>query len=213
MALTKTTTSAAVGAGDTSVLLTALTGLAAGSMLLIDAEMMKVVSVPSAASLPVPVLRGQDGTKQVAHVSGANAIHSATPGLDFGGPVAGAPSIVGRPASRNRTVASYGAAGAIALPTPGTDAVAIINGTAALAMTLANPLKDNDGDVLIVGGNGKAAHTITYSAGFGGNTTSSDVLTLHASQAQAVMFVAMNEVWNLVGHVAGAATVAGAGLA
>jgi hypothetical protein len=43
----------------------------------------------------------------------------------------------------------------------------MLNGTDALAMTLADPGVDNDGDVLSILGNGKAAHTVTYTAGLG----------------------------------------------
>ena len=99
--------------------------------------------------------------------------------------------------NRRREVLAYGAAGAISLPTPGSDMVAILNGTSALAMTLANPGKDQDGDVIEIIGNGKAAHTVTYTAGAGDAGTSYDVFTFDASGQCSVRFMAANERWVL----------------
>ena len=90
---------------------------------------------------------------------------------------------------------SYSATGAIALPLPGADAVAILNGTSALAMTLANPTKDMDGCVLYVVGNGKAAHTITYTAGLGNAGSGLDVGTFASGAQLCQSFIAANEIW------------------
>jgi hypothetical protein len=109
-------------------------------------------------------------------------------------------------------VQSYSAAGPIALPDPGTDAVAIINGAAALAMTLAVPGKANDGDILTIVSNGKINHTVTLAGGAGGVGVTADVFTFVNGQSGAVQFIAANETWQLLGAVAGAATVAGPGI-
>ena len=75
MSTTDTTLSSAVARDDTSILVAALTSFAANDLVKIDGECMKVVSVPSAATVPVPVIRGLQGTAQVAHVAhGANPI-------------------------------------------------------------------------------------------------------------------------------------------
>lgn len=216
MAFTLTTTSAAVGANDTTVLLTAITGLAVGSLIGIDNEILKVVSpLPSAATVPVSVLRGQEGTAQVAHVSGAQVRIGATQTnlvtADWtqsapGGPVALYPLFP-------RQFASYSAAGAITLPNIGADMVAVLNGTVALAMTIANPVTEQDGSRLTVVGNGKAAHTVTYAAGLGNVGATADVITFKADQSQAIDLIACGGFWVNTSLVAGAATVAGAGLA
>lgn len=211
MALSRTTLSAAVGVNDDRVLLAAITSLALGDFLRIDDEVMKVLEVPSAATTPVRVLRGQEGSKQTTHAISAGVVRGLA--SDFALPLAGAPSLAAVPAARVRETKSYSAAGAIALPTPGTDAHAIINGAAALAMTVAVPAVNQDGDRLLISSNGLAAHTVTFASGLGLVGATADVVTFKADQRQSIEVVAANGGWNLVGVVAGAATVAGAGLA
>lgn len=184
MALTRTTLSAAVTADSKTVLLASITGLALGQMIRVDSEKMRVTVVPSAATIPVGVYRGVDGTNVVAH--------AVTSGVAFGDPGDFTP--VTDPA-RRRLVASYGAAGAIDISAVGYDNVAIINGTAALAMTVAAPSKAADGDILIIVGNGKAAHTVTITGGLGAGGTGIDVGTFAAGGQQSIMLVAANEVW------------------
>lgn len=217
MALTQTTLSAAVAVNDTTVLLASITGLAANQYMRIDNEVLKVLSVPSAATVPVPVLRGQEGSAQVAHPTSARVEFgtggSATATPDWSQPAAGAPSIAMLPAARPRVIMSYSAAGAITLPAPGTDMVAIINGTGALAMTVAAPVSGNDGDRLTIIGNGKAAHTATFTTGLGAVGATADVATFAAGQQQGIEVMAAGVAWCGLGQVAGAATIAGVGLA
>lgn len=208
MALTTTTLASAVAVTDRLLVVASATGFAAGSLIRLDGEFCEVAK-NYVSGTTIPILRGVNGTATVAHPTSANV--TVGPAGDFAGaaPQATVPyALAGR-----RDVRSYSAAGAIALPTPGSDMVAILNGTGALAMTLAVPTKDMDGDVLTIAANGKAAHTVTAAGGFGANTTNSDIMTFHATQTTAMSCMAINGVWVLLGHVAGAATVAGAGLA
>jgi hypothetical protein len=94
---------------------------------------------------------------------------------------------------------SYSAAGAITLPTPGTNMVAVLNGTSVLAMTLANPSTAQDGDLLLIVANGKAAHTVTYTAGLGNGGAAFDVGTFSATLAMASLLVACGGFWVSVG--------------
>lgn len=218
MAFTLTTLSAAVGVNDTSILLTAITGVSVGSLLGIDNEVLKVVApLPASATVPVSVLRGQEGSPQVAHVSGAQVKIGATQTnlvtADWTQPAAGAPSAAVFPAAFPRQFASYSAAGAITLPNIGCDMVAVLNGTTILAMTLANPTTEQDGSRLTVIGNGKAAHTVTYSTGLGNVGATADVITFKADQSQGIDLMACGGFWVNLSLVAGAATVAGVGLA
>jgi len=191
MALTTTTLSSAVAVGDTTITVASATGFAAGSFVQIDQEMLRVVN-SYVSGTTISVLRGLNGTTTTAHPVTANV----TVGLasDFAIAVPGGPEIQ-QQAQRARTIASYTAAGAIALPTSGSDAVAIINGTNALAMTLANPDKTQDGDILYIVGNGKAAHTVTYTAGLGNGGANLDVLTFAAGGQQCVAVIAVNAIW------------------
>jgi hypothetical protein len=209
MALTTTTNSSAIGAGDKQIVVASATGFAAGNLCRVDNEIMRVSKAYVSGTTILLDGRGLDGTAQVAHPVSTNV----TTGLatDFPVPAPGGPfnAYAAQPAV---DVAYYSAAGAITLPTAGRWMLAVINGTGALAMTLASPTKEMDGSVLFITNGGKAAHTVTLTAGFGANTTNSDVLTFNANQSQAIVCVAANGVWNLVGVVAGAASVAGVGL-
>ena len=92
---------------------------------------------------------------------------------------------------------SYGAAGAISLPPAGADALARINGTSALAMTLAVPTKDLAGSILTIATVGPGAHVITVAGGISGSA-SIGTLTFEASPAKCcVSFMAMDEIWSL----------------
>ena len=130
----------------------------------------------------------------------------------------GAPSLAAIPAAFTRDIVSYSAAGAITLPRIGGDMVAILNGTALLAMTLAQPSVAQDGSRLLILGNGKAAHTVTLPAasGLGNVGATADVITFAAAQAQGIEVVACGGFWVTAGMntaVAGAgATINGVGL-
>ena len=209
MALAETTFSSAVAIGDSQVSVASATSVAEGRLILAAGEVMRVAKGYVAASTTVPVLRGQDGTVQRAHPATLRIVHGDA--SDFAAPAPG--QVVGFPvAGRSREVRSYSAAGAISLPSPGNDMVAIINGTA-LAMTLANPTKDMDGCVLYVIQDTAAAHTITYTAGFGGAGGSYDVLTANGTGTAAVAFIAANELWCLLPAVTGTLTNAAWALA
>lgn len=184
MSLTRTTLSAAVTVDDKEVTLASISTLAVGNLIQVNGEKMRVTSVPSSATYPVGVFRGVAGTKVVAH--------PVTSGVAFGLPDDFS-NVIGF--ERRREIKAYTAAGAIDLPTPGQDAMAILNGTSALAMTLADPGKAQDGDILTIVGNGKAAHTVTYTAGLGDGGAGLDVLTFDTNAQCAVQFVAANETW------------------
>lgn len=190
MSLTTTTLSSAIAATDTSLVVASATGFAAGNKIVIDGENFTVLN-SYVSGTTIPVLRGQGGTVVSAHPATANV----TTGLASDFANAGPQQQVTYPyAGRVRTVASYSASGAIALPTPGTDVFAIINGTNALDMTLAAPTKDMDGSFVYVCPNGAAAHTLTVAGGVGGAGTSYDKFTLAADP---VLFVlaAANGAW------------------
>lgn len=187
MALTRTTLSAAVTVTDKAVRLASITGLAANMPLVIDGEEMRIVSVPSSATLPVPVLRGVNGTAVAAHASGASAV--------FGPPEDFTSGSAPRLAARQRVITSISASGAIPINTPGTDQVVVLNGTSVIAATLAVPGKANDGDRLQIVANGAAAHTVTVAGGLSDAGSSYDVITFNGTKRTSLEFVAMNETW------------------
>lgn len=209
MALTTTTASSAIGASDKFIVVASATGFAAGNLIRVDNEIMRVSKAYVSGTTITLDGRGLDGTAQVAHPVSTNV----TTGLptDFPIPGVGGPANA-YPSQPSLDIAYYSTAGAITLPTAGRDMLAVLNGTTILAMTLASPTKEMDGCKLYVTNGGKAAHTVTLTAGFGANTTNSDVITFNASQSGGFFAIAANGVWNLIQVVAGAATVAGPGL-
>lgn len=202
MAKTTTTASAAIAIGDTAITVASATGFAAGSILKVNAEVMQVQKSYVSGTL-IPVMRGLEGTPALAHAITSNV----TAGLasDFGGAAAGVAAVY--PLIRSRQIKTYNAAGAIDLPTPGNDLVAIVNGTSARALTLAVPTKDMDGDILTVIGNGKAAHTVTISGGFGAAGAGYTVATFIVGAQQSLQVMACNGAWvQLPGLMSGTLT-------
>ena len=193
MALVHTTNSAAIAASDTSIVVALATGFSAGYLVRVGDEMMRITSAYSSGTT-IPVVRGQEGTAVVAHAVTSGVVCGIS--SDWA-QLAGAQTAVQYPlAGKTRRISTYGATGAITLPTPGTDEVVILNGTSALAMTVAVPTKDMDGTMLWIASDGVAAHTVTFTGGLSGASTSYDVLTVNAT-APVLMgpFMAVNSLW------------------
>lgn len=212
MAFITTTLNGAIGRDDVSAVLTSITSLTVGMYARIDNEIVQITSLGASASVPVGLRRGLQGTAAVAHATSTNFVAGKGPQsdgtTDFAQSAPGAASIAPIPTVRARVVRSYSAAGAIDVPDPGQDGVAIINGTGALAMTLANPSKAKDGDLLFIVANGKAAHTVTVTGGLGDGGTSFDVGTFSGSILMASVLIACNGFWVSVGPT-GATGIAG----
>lgn len=191
MALTTTTLSSAVAVTDVSIVVTSATGFAANSSVIIDGENMRVGS-SYVSGTTIPVSRGRDGTATTAHASGANV--SVELGSDLAGPVPA--TIVQWPNVKGRRYLSTTTAGAVPLPNQGSDLFYVINGTSALAITLAIPTKDMDGVFLWVASNGKAAHTLTLAGGGTGNAGAGyTVYTYTTGSQETVALVALNGIW------------------
>lgn len=196
MALTTTTNSVAIAADDNTITVASATGFSAGSIVKVGPEFMQVRKDYTSGTV-IPVLRAQNGGARFGHGITSNV--QVGTGEDFA--LAAAQETVAYPQfGRVRQIRSYGAAGAITLPTPGNDMVAILNGTGTLAMTLANPTKDQDGDRLTVIGNGKSASTVTYTTtGYGNAGSSYDKLTFQNAGQVGFELMAANGVWVIVG--------------
>lgn len=203
MALVKTTASAAIAAGDNKITVASATGFVAGYIIKVDDEEMVVQSTYSSGT-SIPVLRGKNGSSQVAHPVTVNVVVGTA--ADWANP--NATVIVAYALSgRRRKIISYSASGAIDLPLAGEDVVAVLNGTSVLAMTVAVPGQDLDGSRLTVIANGAAAHTVTFTGGLGGAGTSYDVVTFNGTGPVAVEAMACNALWNAIVNVPMAGTV------
>lgn len=191
MALAETTLASACAADDRQLVVASATGVAAGYQVRVDGEIFQVTKGYVSGSTLVPVLRGQSGTLATAHGVTARAVVGAA--ADFAQTTPAQATAAFQIAGRARVVNSYGAAGAIALPPAGADAVAYINGTNALAMTLAVPTKDLDGCILTIAGNGAAAHTVTIAGGLGGGALVT--ATFEATGKCNLVLMALDETW------------------
>jgi hypothetical protein len=195
MALVTTTLGAAVAVTDNVIVVASATSLTAGRLIRVDGEWMQINQAYTGGTT-VGVTRGQQGSVTAAHQSGANVMTALASDL------AQAPSQVNEavlyPGQMSVSTTSYSAAGAIAFGLSQWT-IAIINGTSALAMTIANPTKDQDGCYLHIVANGKAAHTVTYTAGLGNGGASFDVGTFSGSLAMSSLLVAANGFWVSVG--------------
>lgn len=195
MALTRTTLTSVKLASETVLQVASATGIAIGYEIRIDSEVFKVTKGYVAASLSVPVMCGQNGTAVVAHPVTSGVLAGASSDTEWG-TIGGPQTLTQYPlAGRVRSIASYSADATIVNPLPGTDLVVELNSTVALNMTLAVPGKANDGDLLIVIGNGKAAHVLTVTGGIGAGGTNLDTNTFAAGAQIAISFMAMNSVW------------------
>ena len=192
MALASTSLSSAVAIADKSIVVASATSITAGRLIRIDNELMKVAST-YVSGTTIPVLKGQGGTAVVAHPTSAEVIHGDA--ADFG--TQAAQSNAQFTFNPVTIISSYSATGAIALPAPGSNAIAVLNAvsTTVLEMTLADPTADMNGTNLkVLSQNGTGAHTLTIASGLNGAGANYNVLTFPAGPIAIDLF-AFNEAW------------------
>lgn len=218
MALTNTTFSSDVAATDNTVLLTATTNLGPGMFLECEDEWMKVSNgfvAGTAATIPVPVQRGYDGTVAKAHVGGAvgAVVTIYVLASDIPNPAPG--TAINRPQGVRPYITGLRASGAYTPQAGNQDEELVLYGTSVIAVTLTNPLMSQNGKRVTVRGNAIAAHTITYTTvGFGNVGATADVATFGANQIQSYLFEASGGFWINHGPLATAtANVSGPSLA
>ena len=211
MALANTTLGAACALTDKQLTVASATSLAAGLFGTVDGEWVQITKGYTVGSTTVPVLRAQEGTAQIAHPTGAQISWYLLPS-DF--PAESPGTVIPSPlAGRAREVYSVTASAAWTPKAGNQDELVILNGTSVIALTIVNPTQDQTGKRVTFVGNGKAAHTITYTTtGFGNIGATADVLTFHATMAQGCEMMAVGGFWIQLGTVVGAASVGGVGI-
>lgn len=186
MALAATTLASPKATNDTVIKLTSATGAASKMLALVDAEWMRVTSVLLTPN--IGVVPGYNGTPAGPHgvlapVIYGNPIDFVSSGIVPGGIVASQ---------------SFGADGAITGPSgtgvPVTDTVIYLTKGSAGAYTLAGPAIDQQNTLTFVS-TSAYAHTITYTAGFYGNSTGSDIATFPATINGILTIKAQNGTW------------------
>ena len=211
MAFTRTTLSAAVAVDDTSITVASATSITADRLLRVDQEWM-VVQKSYVSGTSIPVRRGQLGSKTKAHVITAGVVHGSIQD-DYDVPGEGV--TVNSPVVRARVITSITADNSTVTHAPaGNDHLVILNSTSVINLTVPVPTNDMDGDILIIGGNGIAAHVVTFTGGLGAVGATADVVTFGTTQRQTVQVLALNAVWNLLGPLSTAtANVSGPAVA
>lgn len=181
MALTQTYTTAAITAGQLRIPVNSTSGFpAVGSagvrqLVWIDNEKMLCIGVPVAGMIDV-AMRGYDNSAAVAHNTRATVLTSATPS-DFASP---APGRLTQPSNEEADLVSIGSDMTIFMPLKDTK-YTITKATAAAIVLDPTLVPDAIGKWLTFISNVAAAHTITYTPGFNGDTTASDTATFNAA--------------------------------
>jgi hypothetical protein len=186
MALAATTLAASKATNDTKIKLTSATGVASKQLALVDAEWMRITDV--SASPTVGVVPGYNGSTAGPHGVLAPVIYG--PAQDF--------QSIGVVPNGVVTSQSFGVDGAITGPSgtgvPVSNTLIWLTKATAGAYTLAAPAIDQQNTLTFVSTTA-AAHTITYTAGFYGNTTTSDVATFPATINGMFTVRAQNGTW------------------
>ena len=191
MALTTTTLASACALLDKSLTVTAATSFVAGARLIVDSNEVMFITKDYVSGTSIPVLRGQLGTKIQAHPVTCNVVLVPSgDDRDFTAGSDAAPALY-----LTKSDISYTATGAITVGTADFNRVRL-NGTNACLMTLAHPLKDQDGIMLQIIGNGKAAHTVTVpTGGFGNAGSGYTVGTFDTGGLCSLFLTASNGFW------------------
>lgn len=185
MALASTTLAAACGALDNLIVVTSATGFAAGSYCRVDAELMKIQAV---SGTNISVFRGIRGTQAIAHTIYSNVAVGTSAEFAAVASNIAVPTLAVQP-----NIYTYAVAGAISL-LPGTHRIGA-SAAEIKAMTLAAPSVAEDGLELTIVGDSEYAHTVTATAGFYNDTTSSDVATFAAKKGASFTVFASGGKW------------------
>lgn len=192
MPMNGTTLAAPIDANQLDIPVTSVTGASAGRICKIEDEYSVVVKV--VGTIVSLRSRGDNGTSARAHNILAPVV--------FGDPG----DQVTIPPARHRGqmepldgIVTYGASGAIAVPDK--DTTVILAGSAALAMTLADPTRAQDGVKLRIEASGAAAHTVTSATGFNAGGAAVDVATFAAAIGNNLVLEAVAGKWVIISSV------------
>jgi len=192
MALATTTLSVACALTDKTIVVASATSFVAGRLIKIDDEIMQVTKDYVVASTTVPVIRGQSGSVQEAHVVTTNVIHGLASDFASPGPQSSVYPMYAKP---EMAVSFTATPSTVTLPPSGQDLLVTLNGTAAITLTIPVPTKDMDGCRLTIMSNGVAQHLLTFTGGLSGAGSNYDVITINATAPAAFQFIACNGLW------------------
>jgi hypothetical protein len=193
MAITATSLAATFTADALAFNATAATGATVGGFAKVDDEYMVVTEI---AGTRISVRsRGDQGTIAKPH----GPLAPVQFGLQSDLPNAAPGSVVFT--ENYPPVVSIGLDGTIDTSQMMRDVTLLITKATAAALTLVGPNRNQDGLVLTIVSTTAAAHVITYTAGFAGNTTGSDIATFAATVNGVLQIMARGGTWAVVSAV------------
>lgn len=196
MAITRTSLAAASTAIDNSFTVTSATGATVKGFILVDNELSWITAIVGAVIFVRH--RGAQGGRAIAHAINAPVTFGVA--SDLPDAYRGAQGSV-----NDLETLSVGADGAIPLPTKMRARCILTKGSAG-AFTLADPTNLPDGVEYDIQSATAFAHTVTLTAGFFGNTTTTDVATFVAGIGNGFKVVSIKGKW---GAPSAGATVVG----
>lgn len=204
MALAFTTLSATITATDTKIVVASATSIAVGRLILIDQEMMQV-SKEWVSGTTVPVMRGIDGTKAIAHFLTAVISHGLA--SDFPNPQA--QTVTSYPTVRATLVTSVTTTStSLVLPPAGCDMRVVINLATAISLTIPVPTKEMDGTIITFVGSAIAVqHALIFTGGLNGGSSGYTTFTAAATGSTAFSVIACNALWFVLSAPAWTGTV------
>lgn len=212
MAITTTTLSGALTNIETTIGLTSVTGVTAGTgptgvgitKLLVDQEIMLVAAAPQGTA--VHVVRGYDSTVSQAHANGALVLIGAPSDFPqnnyYGLQTMFAKQTLGR--SVQEGINLTGTTDAIDATVPG---FYVIKGGAVDAMTLAAPAAAAEGNIIEIVSDTLFAHTLTATSLLANGTALKTTATFPAFRGAYLKLRACNLVWEVLSNGASAGIV------
>jgi hypothetical protein len=158
MALAETTLSGAKAISDTTLSIATTTGMTRGKMFMIDSELFKA-SADAVGGL-VPVLCGQDGTAQRAHISGAQVFWGDP--SDFSSPPAGEEVQIPFAPTVEHITYNTSTGGTLVIPISKGGVFVNVLGTVTTAQLIADPTLAQEGQVVTI--QAGAAHAYVLNA-------------------------------------------------
>lgn len=193
MSITATTLSAAVTASDLTMRVASATGFVKGYAININGEYLGQTADADGTTIAIGK-RGQEGTYNQAHASGSVVLVGLP--SDFPTPPPGTATVT--PYAPTWNIASYNAAGTIAVPTAKQNVFIKLKAGSGAAMTIGDPGYGVEGVELIIQAEDAQAYTLTNTTGFNGGGSGADVGTFGGAVGDNIHLKAVSATWKTI---------------
>jgi hypothetical protein len=194
MALVATTLASACAIGDLSINVASATGSLIKNLIQIDNEFM--TQTADSVGTVLAVRRGVETSYNRSHNSGAVVIMGLP--SEFAAPPPGTVQI--QPFAPTWSIATYTAAGAIAIPASLINVYVKLSAATGVAMTLADPSLAVEGMQMLIQAEAAQAYTVSNAAGSGFNSGGggTDVGTFGGAIGDNIWIKAVGGKWNVI---------------